>query len=138
MPPPPASWGFDLMAFPAGASTGRAPSPGLRQFLIVMLVLTDVVTGLFALIFLLTVAVDLGLFGLSPQGGADTATAALISSFLLFALTVTATVGVARRSSWARVIASIAGVAISLTCLGLVLGIPIIVAAHRAPLEKAA
>ncbi len=129
-PPPPASWGFDLMFFPA-----VAPSPSLRQFLIVILVLQDVVTGLFALVFL---AADLGLFGLTPESRANKATVELITFVVLFALTITATVGVARRSSWARVLAIIAGTAVSLTCLGLVLGIPIVVAASNAPLNKAA
>jgi hypothetical protein len=107
------------------------------MFLIVMLVLTDVVIGLFALIVLFVLAVDLGLFGLTPAGGADQATVVLIAVVVLFALTITATVGVARRYSWARVLAIIVGIAVSLTCLGLVLGIPIIVAAYRVPLKKA-
>jgi hypothetical protein len=137
--PPPASWGFDLMVFPTGALTARAPSPGLRQFLIVMLVLTDVVTGFFALVGLFALAGDLGIFGATPESGAVAGTVGLlVFSVLLFALTTIATIGVARRSSWAQVMASIAGVAVSLTCFGLVLGIPIVVAASRAPLRKAA
>jgi len=52
-------------------------------------------------------------------------------------LAVVALVGVGRRSSWARWVALAAGVAASMTCLGLVIGIPIIVAAARAPIKPA-
>src|SRR6059058_2498020 len=55
----------------------------------------------------------------------------------LFGLAILAIVGVARRSPWARWVALADGIVISVTCLGLVLGIPI-VAAARAPLGRPA
>lgn len=117
---------------PRRLSTGpraalRVSSPGLRQFCLVMLVLTSVITGLFATFALLGVA--------TAPGPVDPFGIFLLGSFVvLFALPVVATVGVVRRSSWARKIAMITGIAVSLTGLGLVVGIPIIIAASRAPL----
>ncbi|HEX9097787.1 MAG TPA: hypothetical protein VF990_16995 [Candidatus Dormibacteraeota bacterium] len=103
-----------------------APSPGLRQFLLAMLAITSVITGLLALFGLLGVTTGPGPWGL------------FVFFVVLFALPVAATVGVATQAAWARVAAIIAGVAVSLTCLGLVLGIPIIIAATRAPLRAQA
>ncbi len=101
-----------------------APSPGLRIFLIVMLGITTAVTGLFALFGVLGVA-----------GGAnDTAAITVAAAFVVLLLaSVIALVGVSIRASWARLAAILAGVAVSITCLGLLLGIPILVAAARAP-----
>jgi hypothetical protein len=101
-----------------------APSPGLRIFLLVVLGVTTAVTGFFAL---------LGVFGVTsgPTSGGDVALAAAF--VLLLAVSVIALVGVSVRASWSRVAAIVAGVAVSFTCLGLVLGIPILVAAVRAP-----
>jgi len=101
-----------------------APSPGLRIFLLVVLGVSTPVTGFFAL---------LGVFGVAsgPTSPGDVALAAAF--VLLLAATVIALVGVSVRASWSRVAAIVAGVALSLTCLGLVLGIPILVAAARAP-----
>lgn len=112
------------------------PSPGLRPFLLVMLILTDVVTGFFALFGLLALADYLGLIGSDSTPGEPGAFVLIGVFVLLFALTVAATVGVVRRTGWARVVALIAGAAVSLTCLGLVLGIPILVAASRAPIKR--
>jgi hypothetical protein len=113
------------------AVASSAPSPGLRQFLLVVLVVTSVITGLLALFGLLGVA--------AGPGHLDLNVLPLFLIFVvLFALPVAATVGVVRRANWARVVAIIAGVAVSLTCLGLVLGIPIIIAAARTPLRAKA
>ena len=114
------------------------PSPGLRPFLLVVLVIADVVTGFFALFGLLALAQYLGLLGFTQESaGAGPGEYALIALFvLLFALTLSATIGVVRRSAWARVLALVAGVVLSFTCLGLVLGIPILVSAARAPLKR--
>jgi hypothetical protein len=101
-----------------------APSPGLRIFLMVFLALSTVGTGIFALLFLAALA----------GGGVDAAGIAFaVGSVVLFALSVGALIGVAIRAPWSRVVAIVAGAAVSLTCLGLVLGIPIIVSAARAP-----
>ena len=55
----------------------------------------------------------------------------------LFTLAVVSLVAVLVRARWARWVALASGIAISLTCLGAVIGIPIIVSAARAPLTKA-
>jgi hypothetical protein len=68
----------------------------------------------------------------TPIGGGRVAEVSLWASELQAG--TLPSVGVARRAAWARVTAIIAGVAVSVTCLGLVLGIPIIIAAARAPL----
>lgn len=112
------------------------PSPGLRPFLIVVLVVADVVTGLFAIFGLPALADYLGLAGTDHTPG-DAASYTLIAIFVvLFAVMLAATIGVVRRSGWARIVTFIAGGALTLTCLGSVLGIPIIVAAIRAPMKR--
>jgi hypothetical protein len=93
-----------------------------------MLVVTSVITGLLALFGLLAVT--------TAPSPLDLSVIFLFVIFVvLFTVPVAATVGVARRARWARVFAIIAGISVSLTCLGLVLGIPIIIAAARAPLD---
>lgn len=129
-PPPPGYW------VPAAPSVW-APSPGLRTFLLVVLILNDLVTGFFALFGLLALADFLGLIGSDHTPGRPEDFVLIAVFVLLFALSLAATIGVARRSSWARVMALVAGAAVCLTCLGLVLGIPILIAASRAPLRKA-
>lgn len=123
-PPPPAPPAY----YYAAATTPLVPSPGLRPFLIVVLAIDAVLTGLFSLAG--TIAVI--------QGPNDSGSMLLWLVFVvLFALTVVALVGVVVRARWARWVAIAAGVAISLTCLGLVVGIPIVIAAARAPLARA-
>lgn len=101
-----------------------APSPGLRIFLMVVLSLAIVPTGLFSLFGVLGVA-----------GGANSPSDILFWSLfiVLLALSILALVGVAIRARWSRVVSIVTGVALSLTCVGLVLGIPILVASLRAP-----
>ena len=124
MPPPP------------GQSFSWEPSPGLRPFLIVMLVIGDVLSGLLALAGALAFLQYLGFLGGSTTPG-DAGSFALIAFFLvLFALTLGATIGVLRRTGWARVVALVDGALFCLTCLGVVIGIPILVAAARAPIKK--
>lgn len=124
--PPPAP-GYPAPApyygVPPGASPW-APSPGLRIFLMVVLALSTVATGIFALLFLAALA----------GGSVDAAGMAFaLGAVVLLALSVGALIGVAIRAPWSRVVAIVAGAAVSLTCLGLVLGIPIIISAARAP-----
>lgn len=128
-PPPPAPPGYYYMPPPPGA--GWAPSPGLRTFLLVFLGLDAGLTGLMTLFG--TLAVIQG-----ASQGENTASGVIFWLIFaaLFGLAILAIVGVARRSPWARWVALAAGIVISLTCLGLVIGIPIIVAAARAPLGK--
>jgi hypothetical protein len=78
----------------------------------------------------------LSLFGvLGVAGGANSSgdIAFFGAIVLLFAIVLLALVGVIIRARWARVAAIVAGIAISLTCVGLILGIPILVAAARVP-----
>jgi hypothetical protein len=126
MPPPPPP-----MAYPYAPPTQYVwkPSPGLRTFLIVVLAIDVAITGFMTLFGVLGVA-----------GGADEPGGAILLSIfaVLLALAVVALVGVVIRSVWARWVALAAGIAVSLTCLGSIVGIPIIVAASRAPLGKPA
>jgi hypothetical protein len=112
------------------------PSPGLRRFLIVMLVISSVLSGVVAGAGLLAIVG----FVTDPTGTpADPGAILLIALFeVLFALTLAATIMVVRRSRGARVVSLVTGVAYSLTCLGLVLGIPIVIASIRAPMTKPA
>jgi len=108
--------------------------PDFPPFLLTGLVLTDVVTLLFALFGLFALLGYLGLGGSSTTP--DPLTVAWIAVLLVtFPLTLVATIGVARRSSWARVATIMAGATLSLTCLGIVVGIPILASAARAPLR---
>ena len=114
-------------SMPPPASIGWQPSPGLRGFLIVFLVLQALVFGLFTAAGLIAFA----------TGGADPSSVVLLVVVLvLFALPAVALVGVFRRSAWARWVSLAAGTASTLTCLGSVLGIPILVSAARATLGK--
>jgi hypothetical protein len=96
-------------------------------FLLVVLIVDALISGVFTLAGVIAVT----------TGSTDTASIVLLLVFVvLFALSVAATIGVAMRSRWARIVAIAAGIAVSLTCLGLVLGIPILIAAARAPLSR--
>lgn len=123
-PPQPAGYGYVQLA-----PFEWKPSPGLRTFLIVALGIDAAVTGFMTVFGVLGVA-----------GGADEPGGAILLSIfaVLLALAVAALVGVAVRAVWARWVALAAGVAVSLTCLGSIVGIPIIVAAARAPLRPPA
>jgi hypothetical protein len=107
-----------------------APSPGLRAFLLVVLVIASVIWGL------------LTVFGI--LGESQNFSSAQWNDFysglvffgiiaVLFLISLIATIGVFARTSWARWAAIAAGIASCLTCLGLFIGIPILVAAARAP-----
>lgn len=128
MPPPPA---MPPAYYQMPPPVDLKPSPGLRAFLIVFLALDAVLFGL------LTLFGTIGEIQLISEGQADSG-GGVVFWFVFavpFALAVAALVGVVRRSAWARWVALAAGIVVSLTCLGLVLGIPIIVAAARAPLR---
>ena len=132
IPPPPQSppshWA-QPPAYVFAPAQPLQPSPGLRTFLIVVLAIDVVVTGFMSLFGVLGVA-----------GGADEPGGAILLSVfvVLFALGVAGLVGVILRAVWARWVALAAGIAVCLTCLGMIIGIPIIVAAARAPLGKPA
>jgi hypothetical protein len=129
VPPPPPSW-------TPPAPISLAPSPGLRTFLIVLLVITSVIWGLLTLFGVLGIAQDVTQSASLTSAQQSTFNGGLVFFgviAMLFAVSLIATVGVLMRASWARWAAIVAGIASCLTCLGLVLGIPILVAAARAP-----
>jgi len=109
------------------------PSPGLRTFLIVVLGVDIAATGFMSVFGLLAVVGG-------AAGGADEPSGAVLLGIfvVLLALAVAGLIGVIVRAVWARWVALAAGIAVCLTCLGAVIGIPIIVAASRAPLGKPA
>jgi hypothetical protein len=130
--PPPAPW------WPPPPSTPSfpAPSPGLRPFLIVALVVNSVIWGLFTIFGILGTVQNLteSATWSSTQWSEFYSTTVFFGIFdALFAIALVATIGVIRHAWWARYAAIIAGVASCLTCLGSVVGIPILIAAARAP-----
>src|SRR5882724_8204841 len=82
--------------------TFPGPSPGLRSFLIVVLVIADIVTGLLAVAGLLAIVDGLGWLGPNPTP-MDSGAVGLVAFFeVLFLVTLVATIGVLRRSGlWA-------------------------------------
>ena len=115
-PPPPYSGG--------GTPSYLKPSPGLRIVLLVALVVDVGLTGTLTLIFLTTAL----------------ATERMPIDFILtfafaalFGLAVAALVGVAIRAVWSRWLALASGILISFTVVGLLVGLPILVTAARAP-----
>lgn len=116
------------------------PSRGLLPFLITFLVLADIVTVLLALSGVLALLNYAGVGGPYDGPPVDIVNYLLIGYFeLVAAMTILATVGVVTRSgAWARVVTIVAGVLISLSCVGVLLGIPIVIAATRAPMSKPA
>ena len=128
IPPPP---GFPPPGYFQPAPFELKPSPGLRPFLIVTLAIDVVLFGLLSLFG------TIGEYQLISEGQGDVGGLVLWLVFVIpFALAAVALVAVVMRTSWARWVALAAGIAVSLTCLGSVIGIPIIVAASRAPLRK--
>jgi hypothetical protein len=121
--PPPSGYGMPAPP-PSYMAIALTPSPGLRIFLLVVLSIAGFLTGLASLFGVLGVA-----------GGANsTGDILFFAAFVvLFAVSLLALVGAAIRARWSRWAAIAAGIALSLTCLGLVLGIPILIAAARAP-----
>lgn len=127
-PPPPA---YPPPPSPPGYSSGGGtpsflrPSPGLRIVLIVALSLEALLTGFLTLAFILATAQG-------PNG--DVFGYILGFSFLaMFVLSGLALLGVALRTAWSRWAAIAAGILISWTCIGAVIGIPVVVTAARAP-----
>jgi hypothetical protein len=119
-PPPPYAPGYSG----GGTPSFLKPSPGLRIVLLVALVLDVGLTGLLTLIFL-TAALQ------TERTAVD-----FILTFAfaaLFGLAVAALIGVAIRAVWSRWLALASGILISFTVVGLLLGLPIMVTAARAP-----
>ncbi len=104
------------------------PSPGLRIVLIVSLSLAAVLAGLLSLVAIFGTVSD-STSGISISG--DIVFLVIVS--VMFAVTVVALVGSVIRARWSRWVAIIAGVAVTLTCIGALVGIPIVVTAARAP-----
>jgi len=108
LPPPAYS-----MAPPGGyptASTFPKPSPGLRIVLVVIFLITGLQPDRTAVDFILTFAFA-----------------------VLFGLAVAALIGVVIRAAWSRWLAIASGILISWTVVGLLVGVPIVVTAARAP-----
>ena len=136
-PPPPAppmpqplppSYAYLPPAYTFAAPV-EASAPGMRTFLCVLLAIATLLFGL------------LGLWGtIGVSGGAHGAVSiALWLAFVgVFLVSLIALIGVVRREAWGRWVAFAAGMAVSLTLLGAVLGIPIIVAAARTPTGRSA
>ncbi len=124
LPAPPPAYQMPPPGGYATASTFPKPSPGLRIVLVVALAVDVGLTGLLMLIFLIT--------GLQP----DRTAVDFILTFafaVLFGLAVAALIGVVIRAAWSRWLAIASGILISWTVVGLLVGVPIVVTAARAP-----
>ena len=96
----------------------------LRRWLLSMLIITDVLVGIWAIF---------GVIGVTT-GETDAGSWALFMYFgIVFAFSVGATVGVMNQARWARAMAIIAALGVSITVVGLVLAIPIWILASRMP-----
>ena len=116
-PPPPGYSG-------GGTPSYLKPSPGLRIVLIIALSLEALITGLVSFAFIVSVI----------QEGGDVFGYLLGFAFVaMFMLSGLAVLGVSLRAAWSRWVAIAAGILISWTCIGAVIGIPILVTAARAP-----
>jgi len=117
------------MAGPIQSDTADLAKPtlGLRILLLGLLAVVAMISGLFSFFGLLGIS-----NGFSSPG--DILFAAVV--LFLCAASLLAFGGIVIRASWARPIAIVAGTAISLTCVGMVLGIPILIAASRANLSR--
>ena len=104
------------------------PSPGLRIVLIVSLCLAAVLTALATLVAIFGTVSDSS-SGISISGDV----VFLVIALAMFVVTVLALVGSVIRSSWSRWVAIVAGIVLTLTCIGALVGIPILVTAARAP-----
>ncbi len=120
---------------PAPRSPGRCTAAGvsaatvldrlLGLVLIVALSLEALLTGFVTLAFIL---------GTAQQPNSDVFGYLLGFAFLaMFVLSGLALLGVSLRTAWSRWAAIAAGILISWTCVGLVIGIPVVVTAARAP-----
>jgi len=119
-PPPPYSAGYSG----GGTPSYLKPSPGLRIVLLIALVMDVGLTGTLTLIFLTT----------ALQTERTAIDFILTFAFAaLFGLAVAALVGVAIRAVWSRWLAIASGILISFTVVGLLVGLPILVTAARAP-----
>jgi hypothetical protein len=93
---------------------------------VVLLALSTTLTGLLTIVGVIGEA--------SPTNETGTTGIVLLTAFaIMFGTSSLALIGVAMRTSWCRVAAIVAGVAVSLSCLGIVLGLPIIISAALAP-----
>jgi zinc protease len=99
-----------------------ARAASLRRWLLAMLIIPDVLVGIYAIFGLVAVA----------GGETDAASVALSIFFAtVFAISMAATVGVVTQARWARAVSIIAALGISFTVVGLVVGIPIWILASR-------
>ena len=107
-----------------GPGPNLQPSPGLRIVLIIALALEALLTGFLALVFIVTLI----------QQGSDVFGYLLGIAFLaMFVVSGLALLGVSLRTVWSRWMAIAAGILVTWTCVGAVIGIPILVTAARAP-----
>jgi hypothetical protein len=122
MPPPGYPMPAPIVQMPAPIA--MRPAPGLRMFLLIVLGVSGLFTGIFF---------SAGLSAVT--NGSNTTGDILLFAFFtaVFALQVLAFVGVAIRARWSRWAAMIAGIGMMLTDIGIVLAIPIWIAAARAP-----
>jgi hypothetical protein len=105
------------------ASLLERPTPGLRTALSACLVITSVIFGGISLVGLIAVS----------SGSFDPSTLPFLGiCFILFGLSLASTIAVSLQRRPAKLLTIITGIALCLTCVGAVLGIPILITASRA------
>ena len=120
-PPPPPPPGY------SGATSWTKPSPGLRIVLLVALAIETLLAALLSFAFVVAAA----------SGGQDAFSYGLGGLCLvIFTVSGAALIGAILRTAWARWVAIAAAILVSWTCIGLVLGIPILVTAGRLELAS--
>jgi hypothetical protein len=121
MVPPPSP---PLAYAPAAPPSLLKPSPGLRIVLLVCLALMTAGTGTLVLTYLTV------LF----SSDATAVDFVLEFAFIaMFGMSLAAIVGVSMRTVWSRWLALACGILICFTVAGMLVGIPIVVTAARAP-----
>ncbi len=105
------------------ASPFERPTPGLRTALLACLVIASVIFGGISLVGLIAVS----------GSSSDPSTLPFFGvCFTLFGLSLASTIAVSLQRRPSKLLAIITGVALCLTCVGAVLGIPILITASRA------
>jgi hypothetical protein len=110
-----------------GQASSAGGSPGLRVVLIVTLAVAVILNGGMSVV---------GTIGVTGGDTSPTSIFLWVAFICLFLITTAGLVGVLLRRAWGRWVALAAGIALSVTVIGAVVGVPIIVGAARAPLAR--
>jgi hypothetical protein len=80
----------------------------------------------------------MGTIGVTGGNTTPTSIFLWLAFIFLFVISAAGLLGVVMKRAWGRWVALAAGIALSVTLVGAVVGVPIIVAAARTPIDRAA